>query len=70
MRPQPRPEYPTDNMKEMSIMANQIMSGDSLVLFTTVQNRLSTDTCETHCYERMGTWFKLPEVEFSVATKV
>ena len=30
-----------------------------------VQNRLSTDTCETHRYERMGTWFKLPEVDYS-----
>ena len=54
-------------MKKMSIMANPIMSGDSLVFLTTahnramsshVQNRLSTDTCETHRYERMGTWFK------------
>ena len=70
MRPQPRPENPTDSMKELSIMANQIMSGDSLVFLTTVHNRamsphvqssLSTDTCETHRYERMGTWFKLPE---------
>ena len=59
MRPQSRPENPTDNMKEMSMMANQIMSGDSLVFFTCttahnramsshVQNRLSTDTYVTH----------------------
>ena len=65
---QSRPGNPTDKMKKMSIMANPIMSGDSLVFLTTahnramsshVQNRLSTDTCETHRYKRMGTWFKL-----------
>ena len=67
VKPQPRPENPTDTMKKMSIMANPIMSGDSLVFLTTAHNRamsshapnrLSTDTCETHRYERMGTWFK------------
>ena len=55
-KPQPRPENPTDKMKQMSIMANPIMSGDSLVFLTTahnramsshVQNRLSTDTYVT-----------------------
>ena len=55
VKPQPRPENPTDTMKKMSIMANPIMSGDSLVFLTTahnramsshVQNRLSTDTYE------------------------
>ena len=55
-KPQPRPENPTDTMKKMSIMANPIMSGDSLVFLTTahnramsshVQNRLSTDTYVT-----------------------
>ena len=70
VKPQSRPGNPTDKMKKMSIMANPIMSGGSLVFLTTahnramsshVQNRLSTDTCETHRYERMGTWFKLPE---------
>ena len=75
VKPQPRPENPTDKMKKMSIMANPIMSGDSLVFLTTahnramsstVQNRLSTDTCETHSYERMGTWFKLPELQINI----
>ena len=75
VKPQPRPENPTDTMKKMSIMANPIMSGDSLVFLTTahnramsshVQNRLSTDTCETHRYERVGTWFKLPEYIYEV----
>ena len=56
VKPQPRPENPTDKMKQMSIMANPIMSGDSLVFLTTahnramsstVQNRLSTDTYVT-----------------------
>ena len=56
VKPQPRPENPTDKMKKMSIMANPIMSGDSLVFLTTahnramsshVQNRLSTDTYVT-----------------------
>ena len=56
-KPQPRPENPTDKMKTMSIMANPIISGDSLVFLTTahnramsshVQNRLSTDKCDTH----------------------
>ena len=56
VKPQPRPENPTDTMKKMSIMANPIMSGDSLVFLTTahnramsstVQNRLSTDTYVT-----------------------
>ena len=70
VKPQSRPGNPTDKMKKMSILANPIMSRDSLVFLTTahnramsshVQNRLSTDTCETHRYERMGTWFKLPE---------
>ena len=70
VKPQSRPGNPTDKMKKMSIMANPIMSGGSLVFLTTahnramsshVQNRLSTDTCETHRYERMGmhTWFKV-----------
>ena len=54
VKPQPRPENPTDKMKKMSIMANPIMSGGSLVFLTTqhnrampshVQNRLSTDSC-------------------------
>ena len=74
-KPQPRPENPTDKMKQMSIMANPIMSGDSLVFLSTahnravsshVQNRLSTDTCETHRYERMGTWFKLLEYNIHI----
>ena len=73
-KPQPRPENPTDKMKTMSIIANPIMSGDSLVFLTTahnrtmsshVQNRLSTDTYETHRDERMGRptcgLIKLPE---------
>ena len=56
VKPQPKPENPTDKMKQMSIMANPIMSGDSLVFLTTahnramsshVQNRLSTDTYVT-----------------------
>ena len=63
MRPPVQAQNPTDKMKKMSIMANPIMSGGSLVFLTTarnrampshVQNRLSTDTCETHRYERMG----------------
>ena len=65
-KPQSRPGNPTDKMKKMSIMANPTMSGGSLVFLTTahnramsshVQNRLSTDTCETRRYERLGTWF-------------
>ena len=55
-KPQSRPGNPTDKMKKMSIMANPIMSGGSLVFLTTahnramsshVQNRLSTDTYVT-----------------------
>ena len=74
LKPQSRPGNPTDKMKKMSIMANPIMSGGSLVFLTTahnramsshVQNRLSTDTYVTQrpnlLHERMGTWFKLPE---------
>ena len=73
-KPQPRPENPTDKMKTMSIMANPIISGDSLVFLTTahnramsshVQNRLSTDTYVTHrpslLRENGYVVFKLPE---------
>ena len=44
-KPQPRPENPTDKMKTMSIMANPIMSGDSLVFLTTAYNKGYVVTC-------------------------
>ena len=58
-----KPNGQNEEMSIMAIMANPIMSGGSLVFLTTahnramsshVQNRLSTDTYETHRYERVG----------------